>query len=483
LPVLAFALYGLMLAHYSAAYAGGSDSSGYLNNARLLDHGSLVEPMRQVPGLNPATLSPYAYVPLGFAPRADLINMVPTYPMGLPLLFMVVAHVVGWNLAPVTTIVLHALTGLWLVYLLGRESGLEPGWAWLGAMILAASPLYVSMSLEVMSDVPALTWVTAAVLCAWKSRDHAWLALVSGIVVSLAVLDRPTNLLAIVPVAIALGFSVRRWLMLLAGGIPGAIFLGAVNQSAYGHIFTTGYGGVGSLFSLGNAPATLLHYVKWLPALFTPLIVLCPGLPMLRRCRSPMSVLLAARALVFLGCYLLYFHTHETWWYLRFILPAVPPMLVAALLVARALANRWNLAPRVWWFAIAAVLVAISGILWFRHFDLAVIDPGERTYPENAQWLESHLPANAVVASMQTSGAIFYYTRFTLFRWDRISSAEFERIAAACAAAGRPVYASLYPFEIEEQGAFREHLTGHWSQIGKVRASSIWRYDEREAGR
>jgi hypothetical protein len=119
----------------------------------------------------------------------------------------------------------------------------------------------------------------------------------------------------------------------------------------------------------------------------------------------------------------------------------------------------------------------ISGLFWFRNFDLAGIDAGERTYPENAQWLESHLPANAVVASMQTSGAIFYYTSFALFRWDIVSAAEFERIAAACAAAGRPVYASLYPFEIEDQGAFRKHLTGHWSQIGKVRDSSIWRYD------
>jgi hypothetical protein len=121
LPLLAFALYGLMLLRYSAAYAAGADSSGYMNNARLLDHASLIAPMRQVPGLNPETLTSYAYVPLGFIPRADRVSMVPTYPMGLPLLLLAVAHVAGWNLAPSLTIVFHSLFGLWLVYLLGRE--------------------------------------------------------------------------------------------------------------------------------------------------------------------------------------------------------------------------------------------------------------------------------------------------------------------------------------------------------------------------
>ena len=477
LPLLAFTLYGLMLARYSAAYAGGADSSGYMNNARLLDHGSLITPMRQVPGLNPDTVSAFAYVPLGFTPKGDHRNMVPTYPMGLPLVIMAVAHVVGWSLVPTITIILHALFGLWLVYLLGREFGLEPGWAWLGVMLLAASPLYILMSLQVMSDVPALAWVTAAILCALKSRERPWLALLAGAVVSVAVLDRPTNLLTFLPLSIALGFGLRRWLLLLAGGLPGAVFLGAVNQSAYGRIFTTGYGGVGWLFSAHNAPATLLHYAIWLPALFTPLVILCLGLPVLRRTYLLHSALLATWAAAFLGLYLFYYCTHETWWYLRFILPAVPPLLVAALLVARVLASRWHLAPRAWWLALAAVALFISGLFWFRHFALADIDSGERTYPDTASWLASHLPANAVVASMQTSGAIFYYTKLTVVRWDVLSPAEFERIAAACAAAGRPLYASLYSFEIKEQGAFPRHLPGRWTQMAAVHDTTIWRYD------
>jgi hypothetical protein len=80
---------------------------------------------------------------------------------------------------------------------------------------------------------------------------------------------------------------------------------------------------------------------------------------------------------------------------------------------------------------------------------------------------------------MEASGALFYYTDFILVRWDMISSADFQRIAAAGTAAGRPLYAVLFPFEIEETewSAFQKHLAGHWTQIGTVRSVSIWRYD------
>ena len=162
-----------------------------------------------------------------------------------------------------------------------------------------------------------------------------------------------------------------------------------------------------------------------MPALFTPLVVLSLGLPVLRRRLPLVSGLLAVWALVFLGFYLLYYCTHETWWYLRFILPAVPPMLVGALLVAHALADRWRLAVSASWLVWGTFVLFIAGRFWFRHFNLAGVDSGERTYIESALWLESHAPANAVVVSMQTSGAIFYYTEFPIIRWDALSSAQF----------------------------------------------------------
>jgi hypothetical protein len=481
LPLLAFAFYGLLLARYSGAYAGGSDSSGYLNNARLLGQGHLTTPMRQVPGLNPESLPQSTYVPLGFLPNADHVTMTPTYPIGLPLLLTALARVAGWDLAPGLTIVLHALLGIFLVYRLGRVAGLEAGWSWLGALLLAASPLYIMMSTQLMSDVPATVWMTAAVLCALKSRQQPWLAVGAGVALAVAVLVRPTNVLGFVPVGIALGLSLQRWLLLVAGGLPGAVFLGAVNLIAYGRIFTTGYEGLARLFAVGNVPVTLAGYAVWLPAALTPLILLSLGLPVLRRRQPLLTKLLAGWALVFLLFYLFYYSTHETWWYLRFVLPAFPPLLIAALLVAHRLTDRLNLRPQAWWLALAAVVLAIHGGAWFRHFDLSSIGPNERAYVEAAVWMQTQLPANAVVASMQTSGALLYHTEFTFFRWDFLQPADFQRIAAACREAGRPVYAALYLFEIEKMGAFESHLTGHWTQVGAVRQVSIWRYDSSPA--
>jgi hypothetical protein len=478
LPALGLICYALFLARFMGACAGGADQSGYLNHARLLAEGRTSAPMRLLPELPPDGVPLFTYVPLGFNPNPDHLTMNPIYPPGLPLLIMAAASFTGWDAAPGLVMGIHALAGLWLIYGLGRSVGLEAGWAWLGALLLAASPLYVHSSLQTMSDLPAMVWVTAAILCAWKSRQRPWLALAAGMAFSVGVLVRPTDLLAILPVAIALGPSLRRWSMLIAGGLPGAFFQGAFNLAAYGHLTATGYGGLGGLLGWEYVPVTLIHYALWLPVLLTPLVFLSFGLPVLQR-RSFPPACLAAWALAFPSFYLFYSYTHGDWWWLRFLLPAFPPLTVAALLVGRAWFIRLGISSRAWWLAPAALAVLVHGAVWSRSLHAFSIGRNERVYPQMAAWLQDHLPANAVVAAMQTSGALFYYTNFTVIRWNSIPPADFQRIAAACTAAKRPVYAALFPFEINDAqwAAFPKHLPGRWTQIGAVRQVSFWRYE------
>jgi hypothetical protein len=289
--------------------------------------------------------------------------------------------------------------------------------------------------------------------------------------------------LALVPVGIALGFGVRRWLLLSLGGLPGVIFLGAINQAAYGRILATGYGNQSWLFASANAPGTLIHYAIWLPVLLTPLVVLALGLPLLRRRQPLPTTLLAVWALVFLVFYLVYSHTHDDWWYLRFLLPAFPPLVVAAMAVGRALAGKLGVAARRWWLVPLAAGIVVHGAAWSRYLHAYSIGRGEEVYADTAAWVSTHLPARAVVASMQTSGALLYYTGFTFIRWDMITPAEFQRIAAACATADRPIYAVLHPFEIEDQewDVFGKHLPGRWTQVGAVRHVTVWRHDSSPA--
>jgi len=480
LPLLGFLCYAIFLARFMGACAGGADQSGYMNNARLLAEGRTSVAMRFIPAQIPGGVPLFTHVPLGFNPNEDHLTMNPIYPPGLPLMIMGVAQVTGWDTAPGLVMGLHALAGLLLVFVLGRTAGLGTGVAWLGVVLLAASPLFVLLSLQTMSDLPAMVWVTAAILSAYKSRKGTWLAFAAGVALSISVLVRPTNSLALLPAAIALGLSWRRWAAFLAGSLPGAIFQGAYNLEAYGRVLTTGYGDVHTLFGSHYAPATVALYFVWLPVVLTPLVLLILGLPLVGRSGANGKIAwLAVWALIFPIFYLFYCYTHNEWWGLRFALPAFPALIVGALLVGSWLLCRLRLRFQAWWLAPAALAVIVHGTLWSRALHAFSVGRSEQVYPATAAWLRDHVPANAVVAAMQTSGSLFYYTKYPVIRWDAIAPDDFHRIAAACTAAHLPVYATLFPFELEDARwtEIERRLPGHWTQIGSVRHVSLWRYD------
>src|SRR5579871_5603746 len=234
MAALAVALYGLLLALHVGAVAGGSDSSGYMNHARLLASDHLHVPPRIIPGLPQSEAPPFLYVPLGFKPAWNGDGLVPTYPAGFALFVLAFKPIAGWRHAGDLTIILHSLAGILATYALGRVAGLGRRWAVLGAGIVAISPLYVWSSLQAMTDVPSLAWTAAALLAALKSRSRAAWALAAGAAMAVDVLIRPTNVLAFLPVAAALGLSPKRWLLLAAGGLPGVVFFAGHSLAAYG---------------------------------------------------------------------------------------------------------------------------------------------------------------------------------------------------------------------------------------------------------
>ena len=153
--------YGVWLGMRAVVVAGGADSSGYLNSARLLAAAQGFTPL-QVPAEfgGPGAVPPIHFTPVGFFPRSGHpADLAPTYPSGLPLQFAVAGRWLGWTAGPLAVMLAAALGALWLTYLLGRELGLAPELAATGATLLAASPGFVFTSVQPLSDTPATTWV------------------------------------------------------------------------------------------------------------------------------------------------------------------------------------------------------------------------------------------------------------------------------------------------------------------------------------
>lgn len=478
--VFAIAYFALLVTHIDAC-AGGSDSSGYMNHSRILGTGRVhVEP-RSIPGVRPPT--DYFYCPLGLKPEPGG-TLVPTYPVGIPLLILAARPFAGWHAAFDWVIALHAIAGLVLLYALARSLGLSRVLSACGTLILVLSPLYLIYALQGMSDLPALVWCCAALLAAWRARGRPGWAAATGALYAGAVLIRPSNLLFVLPILVSWwpspgeGFGVRAALRttgcFLLGGLPGAIFCCLYSHAAYGSWFTTGYGDAGSLFENDVVRLTLAHYVHWLPILFTPVVWAWLALPWLAF-RSRVAAVLLVWGAAYLIFYALYFHTHESWWYLRFVLPAAPALVFGALWALQSAAGRLLVRPAA--RAILAVLL-LAGLAeeyhWARKLDVWQVGRGEATYPEAMAWIRANLPPNALLAVMQTSGAAFYYTDLPFFRWDQVTAKTFPAIEAAAARDDRRLYAALYSFE--EAPAF-ERMPGHWTPVGRIQDVTVWRFD------
>ena len=472
--IAALSAYAVFIAVNLGVVAGGSDSSGYFNQGRALSRLETHVPMRKIPGLS-LEQSPAGYicVPLGTKPSPDNQSLVMTYPIGLPLLFAAASLVVGWDHAGDLALWLHTLAGLFLIHAWNRLAELSRAWSLAGTAIAASSALYIQLGLQAMSDLPALVWVTAAMVAAWRSRPKPAWALAAGGAFAMAVLIRPSNAVAVIPVAIALGFSWRRWVLFGLGGFPGALALGWYNLAAYGEVLVTGYGNVSGSFSWDVVPRTLWHYLLWLPALFSPIVLAAALLPAGGRWRDPRTWINLAWPAAFLGFFASYWHTHETWWYLRFVLPIMPALLAGGLVVIEAWTQKARSRP----LARLGMLAGLGAMLawqvfWVARLNAHAAGRGERIYSEAAEWVSRNLPADAIVVCMQGSGALFFYTDLTISRWDMLTPENRDPVLGAIQASGRPVFAVLWRFE---NPAALEAVGGDWEHIGMVRDVTIWR--------
>jgi hypothetical protein len=487
-PWVALFGYTLYFAQHTDPTAGPNDSGGYLNSAKLIVGGHVTAESRRIfPAAPGEDITPY--LPITFHAKAD--RMVPEYPVGWPLEVAAFGKVFGLTHGVSLLIVVQLVLGVWITQRLGRIMGLSAPWAWLAAGIVSVSPAYLFEALQPVSDGPALLWVTLAVCWAWQSRETPAYAIWSGLATALAVMIRPSNLLCVAPIAICVAGSWRRMVYWAVAGSPGAAFLAYYQQALYGNWHTTGYGNISDGFGLHFAPLTMRAYAVWLPEFLTPIVVLVVALPFIRSVPGKVRVLLTTWVAIFIAFYAVYWCTWDSWFNMRFVLPAFPPMIVGALLVAREITVRLN------WplfasrstargLTLSALVTAVLlGFVALRTVDRDVTYWMRSNHKPRiaAEWVRDHVPSDAVVFAKHLSGSLFYYSELAFVRLDHPRAQQpelFEQIAQT----GRPIYALTchwetrdYHWESGHNGSGYPDLPGKWERIALLCEGDmmVWR--------
>jgi hypothetical protein len=274
------------------------------------------------------------------------------------------------------------------------------------------------------------------------------------------------------PALVALGFNWRSWIYFGLGGFPGAVLLGALNYELYGKIFTTGYGDISSILKWEFVPLSLDAYKLYLPLELTPLVILTIGLllPSLWR-RTPLIFLVTSIWIsTFFIFYAFYLFTHETWWHMRFLLPTFPAILVVICITLRDISIELDNKKR----SVVLLICAIFVFFWqvSSSTTLGSLNSGKSDiiYLKTMEKAKELLPSDSIILAMQVSGTLTYYTNFPIVRWDTISSNDLQKIELAADKAKRPIYAILFPFELEQI-----QLSKEWIKTEDVDFVTIWK--------
>lgn len=475
---IALAAYAVFIGLNATVVAGGSDSSGYLHSARLFAEGRLATEVRVPKEFAPGDV-PFRphFQPLGFIATAESPRMVPSYPTGYPLHLVVASQLLGWTAGPLAVELFAAAGAVWLCYLLAREFGLTWTLAAAGAVVLGACPVFLYISIQPLSDTLATTWALATILAALRARRHTGWAAACGGAFAIAVLVRPTNLVLLPAVAIALGLNWRRLALFVVAGIPAALWLAYYNNALYGGPLRSGYPALDDAFAAKYVLPTAWHFLRWL-AVFVPTVLLAlPCVALFRReLRTRELALLAVWFGVINAVYLCYAISHEAWLCLRFILPALPALIVGGLLGVEALAR---FAPQrgAWIRHGAAIVLAVWAVAvarpWTQRNAVFYTKGYEQAYLDACNAAKAKFPPNAMVLGMQASGALHYYTPFPVLRWDFLSAADFAGYAETAKRTGVPICALLYAYE-EKDALSADHCPGEWKRVGQVSGVSLW---------
>jgi len=441
---------------YGVFAAGGSDAYGYLSQAKLWAAGHLrvAEPLTSaVPDLAGSV------APVGYRISPDSpASIVPTYSAGYPLV-MAAAFLIGGESAMYLVVPLFGAIAVWLTYQLGtRMFGCRTGIV--AAAMLMLSPIFMFQTFEPMSDIPATMWWLAAWVLATAPGDAR--AFGAGLAVSAAIATRPNLAPLALFIVAAVGqrsASARPALLCAVGVVPGCLLVAAVNGHLYGGMLSSGYGPVGSLFAVDRIAANLRRYPVWLVELHTPAILLAFAAPFVARretdatydptARTLLMWSMLAFAVAVLGCYLCWI-PFDSWPFLRFMLPAIPLLLVLSAGVLVSVLQRFPLAWRSALGFVVCVLLGVWCVVKAEHLGAFGIGLSEQRYVAVGEQIATSLPSNAVVITVIESGSVRMYGHRPTFRWDALPREGLDNAVDRLRAAAYAPYVLLEDWEESE---------------------------------
>ena len=485
----ALLLYGAILISRTSFSVSGSDSTGYANLAYSLLHGPIVQPISLLKELGLPPSYALAFTPLAYLEVPGEEKMTPFYPVGMPLHMAFFSLFSGWQFGPYLVTPVFAALSIWLLYLLALEFGLTRSYAIAGAAMLAFCPPFVFQTIQPMSDVVATFWALAAILAALHSQKKDTWSLLAGAAFGFAFLVRPTNILVLVPLAFSLRLTWRSLFFFGLGGSPLALLFFGYNAVAFAHPFHTGYGSIGlqGALMLTGLMARVTHYSYWLSLAMSPLILLgwftTPWQRQLPWRRRALLLSWFAAFFVFYSFYSIY----AEWWYTRFLLPAIPALILALMIACQSLAG-WMvkkfsttaIRPQFPQGVLALVLCLVLGfeqyLLW--RVDVFNYGGGQSAHRASCRWANQLLPQQALVIAMEMSGTLKFYTDRPSVRWDLPSAEQLQEITSRATRQGRPLYAFLMAQEVSDA---QKKILGDWTKIGEFGphgAISLWRVEK-----
>ncbi|MGC8917309.1 MAG: hypothetical protein ACP5NF_10065 [Thermoanaerobaculum sp.] len=150
---------------------------------------------------------------------------------------------------------------------------------------------------------------------------------------------------------------------------------------------------------------------------------------------------------VFFCFYGFYWFSKDAWWSLRFLLPALPGLLVAAALGVRRFEvgfSRGLVRP------LAGLLVSVwalfSGLSWSLRLKLPELAAEEEVWREAAMSAGRWTGDEGWVLCGDLSGAIWFYGTHAFVRWDRLQPQELSSILEAMPTSAKAI-AVLWPRE------------------------------------